>query len=120
MQQLAAPTAGGRARRALSPDGERIASLQRIGRRDELVLSRDGGRPGPILFSARGELTGPTWSPDGRRLLVGWPAADQWLFIDADRPGRVLAVDRVSEQFDPGGIGNPEFPRVSGWVLPAR
>ncbi len=73
-----------------------------------------------VLFPARGELTGPTWSPDGRWLLVGWPAADQWLFIQTGRPGRVVAFDNISEQFDPGGTGVAAFPRVSGWILPQR
>jgi hypothetical protein len=83
------------------------------------VLRRDGARA-RSLFSARGPLTGPTWSPDGRWLLVGWPAADQWLFIAAERPDRVVAFDRISEQFDPGGDGAARFPRVAGWILPRR
>ena len=74
-----------------------------------------------MLFGAHGRLTGPTWSPDGRWLLVGWPAADQWLFIDADRPRRVVAFDRISEQFESGlGKAPHGFPRVSGWILPQR
>jgi hypothetical protein len=110
---------GGTARRAISPDGARLATLRRVGRRDELVLS--GGRGGPEhLFSARGALTGPTWSPDGRWLLVGWPAADQWLFLEAARPRHVVAFDRISAQFDPGQAGRGRFPRVSGWILPER
>ena len=32
----------------------------------------------------------------------------------------VVAFDRISEQFDPGGDGGGRFPRVSGWILPAR
>jgi WD40-like Beta Propeller Repeat len=68
-----------------------------------------------VLFSARGRLTGPTWSPDGRWLLIGWPAADQWLFIDTLHPRRAVAFDGISEQFGGGG-----FPRVSGWILPER
>ena len=75
-----------------------------------------------MLFSARGELASPTWSPDGRWLLVGWPDADQWLFIPTERPRRVVAFDRISEQFDPGGIGGraAASPASSGWILPAR
>jgi hypothetical protein len=77
------------------------------------------GEPARPMFSARGDLTGPTWSPDGRWLLVGWPAADQWLMIEADRPRHVVAFDRISEQFDPGGNGHAAFPRVDGWILPS-
>jgi hypothetical protein len=108
------------ARRALSPDGTRLATLEHVGRRDRLIVSGDRGGPAPVLFSARGRLTGPTWSPDGRWLLVGWPAADQWLFIQTARPGRVDPFDRISEQFDPGGDGDGHFPAVAGWVLPER
>jgi hypothetical protein len=106
-------------RRALSPDGSRLAGLKHIGATDRLIVIERHGR-GSVLFSARSRLTGPTWSPDGRWLLVGWPAADQWLFIDPDRPHRVKAFERISEQFDPGGEGPAPFPAVSGWILPER
>jgi hypothetical protein len=103
---------------ALFPDGERTARVTRRGDRSVLVLEREG-RTRPI-FSAPGRLTDPTWSPDGRWLLVGWPQADQWLFIRSDRPRHVIAFDRISAQFDPGGSGEADFPRVAGWVLPQR
>jgi hypothetical protein len=108
--RLSAPSA------TLSPDGSRVASLRFVDGRDELVLSGEHGRDS-VLFSARGNLTGPTWSPDARWLLVGWPKADQWLFIQAERPHRVVAFDRISEHFDPGGEGAGRFPRVDGWML---
>jgi hypothetical protein len=103
--------------RALSPDGSEIARLDHVGARDRLIVTHRGGG-GTVLFSARGRLVGPTWSPDGRRVLIGWPAADQWLFIDADNPHRVDPFDRISEQFDPGGDGGGRFPRVDGWAVP--
>ncbi len=53
---------------------------------------------GTTIFSGRGELVGPTWSPDGRWLLVGWPAADQWVFVRADGAS-LRAVANVSGQF---------------------
>lgn len=105
--------------RALSPDGSRIARLEHVGASDRVIVTERGGG-GSVLFSAHGRLTGPTWSPDGRWLLVGWPAADQWLFIDVDRPRRVVPFDRIAAQFDPGGSGRGRFPRVSGWILPQR
>lgn len=62
-----------------------------------------------VLFSFAGELRGLTWSPDGRWLLVGSPASDQWVFVRAD--GRkIVAVSNVSAQFR-----SDEFPRVDGW-----
>lgn len=120
LDRLSTPPSGGSAKRALSPDREQLATIQRVGRRDRLTLQRRVAGTKKLLFSARGPLTGPTWSPDGRWLLVGWPAADQWLFIAADRPNRVVAFDRISEQFDPGGDGDGAFPQVAGWILPQR
>lgn len=121
LERLSTPAAGGLGNRALSPDGLAMATLQRVGRREELVVEEDRGQASQrVLFSARGPLTGPTWSPDGRWLLVGWPAADQWLFISTERSNRVVAFDRISEQFDPGGDGGGRFPQVAGWILPQR
>ncbi|MGH2986590.1 MAG: hypothetical protein ACRDLO_07885 [Solirubrobacterales bacterium] len=103
---------------ALSPTAPLGAELERRRGRSTLSVAGQGKRR--VLFSARGLLTGPTWSPDGRWLLVGWPEADQWLFIRADRPQRVIAFDRISEQFDPGDNGAAGFPEVAGWILPQR
>lgn len=122
LEQLGTPSAGGPGKRAISPDGSQIATVEARDGGDRLVVEGDGGggRGDRVLFSARGRLNGPTWSPDGRWLLVGWPEADQLLFISVDRPHRVVAFDRISEQFDPGGEGRARFPSVAGWVLPQR
>ena len=76
------------------------------------TVSKVGSRVtlgGRVLFSFGGELRGLTWSPDGRWLLVGVPASDQWVFIRADGT-RIVAVSNVSEQFH-----SQSFPRVEGW-----
>jgi hypothetical protein len=83
------------------------------------VLLPERGQP-RVLFTEPSRLTGPTWSPDGRWLLAGLPRADQWLFIRTTSPGRVIAIDAISAQFDPGGNGDAAFPRVAGWILPQR
>ena len=78
----------------------------------ELHVSKLGSRVtlgGRTLFSFGGELRGLTWSPDGRWLLVGVPASDQWVFVRADGT-RIVAVSDVSEQFR-----SQSFPRVEGW-----
>jgi hypothetical protein len=112
--QLRALRSGG----ATSPVGSQVARLEQAGARDRLVLTRRGGSDS-VLFSAPGRLTGPTWSPDGRWLLVGWPAADQWLFVDVAHPRRTHRVNRIREQFDPGGSGaTGRFPHPSSWILP--
>jgi hypothetical protein len=137
LELLSAPPGGGSANIANSPDGSQMATLVHSHRggsvisglnrgQDRLVIQRDGGGGKRVLFSAPTRLTGPTWSPDGRWLLVGLPSSDQWVFIQAEpahrgKPrGRVVAFDRISKQFDPGGSGAGAFPRVSGWVLPER
>jgi hypothetical protein len=103
-------------RRAISPDGSAVASLESSHGRDRLVLEREGGSESRLLFAARGHLTGPTWSPDGRWLLVGWPKADQWLFIPVNRHDDPVAIGRISEQFTPGAPDSGAFPRVLGWA----
>jgi hypothetical protein len=65
-----------------------------------------GGR---VIFRAHGRLERPTPSPDGRWLLVAWPAADQWVLVKADGSG-LRAVANVTEQFR-----SRSFPRVEAW-----
>jgi hypothetical protein len=98
--------------RALSPDGMQIANVEHVGASDRLIVTHRGGG-GEVLFFAKSHLTGPTWSPDGTWLLIGWPAADQWLFVNADHPKDVRPFDAISRQFD-----SKRFPQVSGWILP--
>jgi hypothetical protein len=50
-------------------------------------------------------------SPDGSRLLVTWPAADQWVFVRVAAPHTLSAVAGIARQF--GGDG---FPNIAGWV----
>jgi hypothetical protein len=65
-----------------------------------------GGR---VVLRTPGRLSGVASSPDGRWLMVGWPAADQWVFVRTDGSG-LRAVANVSEQFR-----SRSFPRVEGW-----
>jgi hypothetical protein len=66
-------------------------------------------------FSGVGRLTDLTWSPDRKWLLVSWPSADQWVFLEI--PGgvrRIDAVGGITAEFDPGAAGSA-FPVVEGW-----
>jgi hypothetical protein len=66
-------------------------------------------------FSGVGRFTKLTWSPDRKWLLVSWPSADQWVFLDI--PGgvrRIDAVGGIAAEFDPGAVGGA-FPLVEGW-----
>jgi WD40 repeat protein len=106
---------------AFSPSGDRVAFIRNStgshAAGSELVVARlsANGIGDRTLFSGPGQLTDPTWSPNGRWLLVGWREADQWLFIDTHNPSKVVAIANIARQFDPGGEGTGEFPRISGW-----
>lgn len=66
-------------------------------------------------FSGVGRFTKLTWSPDRRWLLVSWPDADQWVFLE--KPGGVRGIEAVggiTAEFDPGAAGGA-FPLVEGW-----
>jgi hypothetical protein len=111
-------TAAGRL--ALAPSDRSSARVRPARDGSELVLPRQAGISKRVLFSASGPLTGPTWSPDSRWLLIGWPRANQWLFINADDPTRVKPFENIAEQFGGEATDADDFPRVAGWVLPQR
>jgi hypothetical protein len=70
----------------------------------------------PRLFPGAGRMTDVVWSPNGRWLLVGWPDADQLVFLRL--PGvtrKIVAADDVRREFDPGGPTTDAFPRLAGW-----
>jgi WD40-like Beta Propeller Repeat len=88
--------------------------------RSELVLIDPADGSTRLLFTAPGRLLDPAWSPDGRRLLIAWAGADQWLFIPSDGSGRVQAVGGVSLAFAPGSTASTAaLPRVEGWCCAA-
>jgi hypothetical protein len=95
----------------------RVARATNAPTRSSVIVSEDGRRR--VVFSGPGSITHPVWSPDGRWLLFGWREADQWVFVQPDRPRRVIAIDDVSEQFA-GGDGAAGFPRPGDWILPSR
>jgi hypothetical protein len=104
---------------AISPSGRDVAAVltTRAGTRGELLSF--GPREAPRrLFSGLGRLDEVVYSPDGRWLLLTWRSADQWLFLNPARPGRVVAVSDISAQFDPGATSPVAFPRVAGWCCP--
>lgn len=104
---------------AFAPRRHTIAALvERRGRAgaprsEALLIDVDGGPP-RRLFAVSGRLSQLAWSPDGRRLLLAWPAADQWLFQPVGR-GRLQAVGNVSSVFSPGLRERATFPRIEGW-----
>src|SRR5262245_4041190 len=100
-----------------APGASRPAFIRSSNAGSELLLGRVRAQQVAerSLVSVPGHLTDPTWSPDGRWLVVGWREANQWLFIETGNPSKVIAVANIARQFDPGGTGRGAFPRISGW-----
>jgi outer membrane protein assembly factor BamB len=72
------------------------------------------GRALRQLFAGSGSFVELAWSPDGRWLSLGWPEADQWVFLRAPGVRKIQAVSNVSRQFGSGG-------RITGWCCaPSR
>jgi hypothetical protein len=101
---------------ALAPQRKTVGAVftrrRDHGTRSSVVLYGRGMGPRNVL-TVPGSLGEIAWSPDGRRLLVAWPAVDQWLFLSADK-GRGRAVANISRAFAPGKAAT-SFPRLEGW-----
>ncbi len=118
------PTAGVVRAAAFSPQGGTIAVLldRSLGPgppRSEALLVDPSGGPARRLFGVSGHLTELAWSPDGHRLLLAWPAADQWLFVPVARETRLRAIGDVAAIFSPGNTARALYPRIEGWCCPA-
>lgn len=99
---------------AWSPRGDRIAVVRHVSSSSDVLLVDPGGRRGDReLFAGPGRLGRVAFSPDGRRLLVPWPEADQWLFLVWPR-GHVGAVANIARQFADGRRTGP-FPDRVEW-----
>lgn len=96
---------------AISPDGQRLAFL----RRQEVVIRQLSTRRSERLLLSAAGLRQVVWSPDGRWLLLAWPAADEWLFARAVGKPEITGVGRVTEQLSAGA-----FPTVDGWCCTSR
>jgi hypothetical protein len=104
---------------AFAADGHRVALVRRVGQFSELlVVDADTLRRQQLVFRGRGRFSDVAWSPGGRWLLLGWESADQWLFIRSTDVSKIKAVSSLAVQFDPGGTGAGEFPRIEGWCCP--
>jgi len=87
---------------ALRPGTNQVAAVTHFAGRSRLYLDER------LLFSGAGRLSSVAWSPDGKWLVVGWPSADQLVFVRV-RPPKLYAVSNVTRQF------GPPFPTIAGW-----
>jgi len=105
---------GGQVRRTISlPGPARLLALHPSGERAAVVLGRRvlGVRlaGGELRQLFQGTVDGIAWSQDGKRLLLAWRDADEWLLLG---PGhRIRALHGVSREL--GSAGG--FPRVASW-----
>jgi outer membrane protein assembly factor BamB len=118
VRPIAAPP-GTAARSAAFRGSRRFALVRRhwnSGQSQVVVLGTERASGGErLIFAGAGEFSDAAWSPDGRWILIGWPSADQWLFVRSSQTRKVIAVSDVARQFSPGTSGRPAFPEVAGW-----
>jgi WD40 repeat protein len=94
---------------AWAPRGNRIALALRGATATSVYVTPAPLVPRRPVFTTTGTLRSLAWSPNGRRLLVRWADADQWLLLSptaANAP--ITAIGSISRRF-----GAP--PTVQGW-----
>ncbi len=67
--------------------------------------------PARLLETLVGRLYGLAPSPDGRTVLVGWGAADQWLLVPTRAGGRTRRVTGLAAVF-----GSSAVPVANAWA----
>jgi len=115
---LKGPIATGVEHASISPDGHEVAIVSSGRQGTQLSLFSDAAPAERLYSSGRGSpearFEAPVFSPDGEWILLPWPDAGQWLFVNA-RDKRVTAVADIARQFDADGKGRAGFPGVAGW-----
>jgi dipeptidyl aminopeptidase/acylaminoacyl peptidase len=102
---------------AFAPRGRRLAlteSETETMRGRVVLVDAERGSP-RTLTSLEGRLDDVAWAPNGRWLLVGWPSADQWLFLRVPGVRKIETASGIAREFDPGSRGARTFPRIAGW-----
>jgi WD40 repeat protein len=84
---------------AFQPNTHRLAVLRP---HDVVILG------GQRVFAGAGPFDSLAWSPNGRWLAIGWPAADQWVFLRVAGTRKLSAVSNIGRQFD-------GYARIGGW-----
>ena len=94
---------------AWAPHGNRIALALRSATATSVYVTPAALVPRHPVFTTTGTLRSLAWSPNGRRLLVRWADADQWLVLSPSAANvPITAIGSISRRF-----GAP--PTVQGW-----
>jgi hypothetical protein len=91
---------------AIDPRTGRTAEVVRAGDRSRVYLEDS------LLFSGKGRVDSLAFSPDARWLALGWPSADQLVFVRLGAKPKLVAFSNVSEQFL-----SRSFPGIAGWTV---
>jgi hypothetical protein len=102
---------------ALSPSGSKLALVSGGVGGGVVVENAQARHPSARRVLAGSGLGQVAWSPNGRWLLVSWPAANQWVFVRVAGAPRIFAVSRIAQQFSAGG--RSDFPQLEGWCCSA-
>jgi hypothetical protein len=94
---------------AWAPRGDRMALAVRKASATSIYVTRSALVPRRPVFNTTGTLRSLAWSPNGRRLVVRWAEADQWLLLSPTNPNaRITAIAGISRRFG-------SAPTVQGW-----
>lgn len=107
---------------AWAPRGASVAVVRRraaANRSEVLLLNAARRLRERVLFAGPGRFGSVAWSPGAARLLLPWPDADQWLFLQPRGGGRLTAVANIARQLTPGAA-DPAFPGSVEWCCASR
>lgn len=82
---------------AFAPRTHNLAVVVRYHARSEVrLVDADDRAPAQVMFAGPGAFGDIAWSPNGKWLLVSWPAANQWVFLHGTQ---ARAVANIRRQF---------------------
>jgi hypothetical protein len=98
---------------AFKPRTHDLAISLRFRLRSELrLVDVDHPGHGTLLFAGPGTFGDVAWAPNGRWLLLDWPSANQWLFVNG---ARVHAVGNIAEEFPRADDVRPQLELAGRW-----
>lgn len=117
--RVAAPAGSSLLDASLSPRASLLAIVLGGPSAQVVLVNFSGARPTERRVLVDPGLQQAVWSPDGRWLLITWPAADEWVFVRVIGPTRIAAVSHIAQQFS-GRARGGGFPQLDGWCCSAK